>query len=85
MPLNMLPETINLAVNAGVSLKRLRSYLLAEEIDPNAVQTDLTNKNAPISVQITDGSFKWSTLVEEDATATPTLQNINVKVRKMLR
>ena len=77
----MLPEVINRAVGARVSLKRIRAYLLSEEVDPNAVQTDAQNKNSPISVQIKEGSFKWSEASDIHMTDTPTLQNINVKVK----
>jgi hypothetical protein len=37
-PLNMLPQVISSLVEANVSVKRLQKYLLAEEVDPFAVE-----------------------------------------------
>lgn len=36
-PLNMLPQVISSLVEAHVSVKRISKFLLAEELDPNAV------------------------------------------------
>lgn len=37
-PLNMLPQVISSLVEANVSVKRMQKYLLAEEVDPFAVE-----------------------------------------------
>jgi len=63
MPLNLLPLVIGQVVDAWSSLKRIQEYLLAEELEDEAVW-DLEAKNA---VQFNDASFTWERTVTQDA------------------
>lgn len=74
-PLMMFPYVISSTIEASVAIRRVHTYLISEEIDPNAVitaengassstsLTDLETSNAPktkLAVHIKDGDFKWS-------------------------
>ena len=40
----MLPELINMAVTSRVAIKRIKSFLISEELDPSAVFVDSSNR-----------------------------------------
>ncbi|KAJ4304167.1 ATP-binding cassette glutathione S-conjugate transporter ycf1 [Collariella sp. IMI 366227] len=77
-PLAVLPMVITSLIEASVAVGRLTSYLIAEEIQPEAV---VVKPAATImgeeTVQIRDGSFSWNR--HEDKTV---LKNINFSAHK---
>ncbi|GAB5588211.1 hypothetical protein Unana1_03111 [Umbelopsis nana] len=81
-PLAVFPNVISSTIEASVSLFRIEGYLVAEEIDPNAVQREPFPSSAAIAtgtplVEVKDGSFKWNRTDPE-----PTLDAINFSVKK---
>ncbi|KAF8271622.1 metal resistance protein YCF1 [Lactarius quietus] len=79
-PLAMVAMLINQVIEGVVSAKRLETYLKGDELQPDARQV------TPNSVlcagdevlNIKDGEFSWS----KDPSVSPTLEGINVVVRK---
>jgi ATP-binding cassette subfamily C (CFTR/MRP) protein 1 len=71
-PLSMLPMLISNMVQTGVSVKRINKFMNAEELDPNNVTHDESEK-CPLVIE--NGSFSWG---EEQTT----LKNINLRVEK---
>ncbi|XP_078097039.1 multidrug resistance-associated protein 1 isoform X2 [Mustelus asterias] len=72
-PLNMLPMVISSLVQAGVSLKRLGTFLSHEELDLDTVDRHLVRSSSN-SIIINNGTFSWS---KEDS---PCLNNIDVEI-----
>lgn len=68
MPMSMLPNVINQLVQTWVSVKRIDSFLNADELEPYV--THYESKSEPITVE--NGTFSWG---EE-----PILKNLNIKV-----
>ncbi|KMT10477.1 hypothetical protein BVRB_5g116010 [Beta vulgaris subsp. vulgaris] len=75
-PINLLPETISLLIQAKVSLGRITSFLSLEELREDRLQ-ELTSGSSDASVEIVDGNFTW-----EDISSPPTstLKDINLRV-----
>ncbi|KAI9139662.1 multi drug resistance-associated protein MRP [Paraphysoderma sedebokerense] len=79
-PLSVFPSVITSLIETSVALNRIYYFLLAEEIDPNAVirqkPLDYTVKaqRKAIIASIGNGTFRWS---KEDR---PILKNINLDV-----
>ena len=73
-PLNQLPMLITQMISATVSLDRLNNYLNATEISPTTVTHYDDGDN--VVVNIRNGNLTW------DTETSPTLQNINMKVKK---
>ncbi|XP_030629091.1 canalicular multispecific organic anion transporter 2 [Chanos chanos] len=71
-PLNMLPQVISSIVQAGVSLKRIQSFLCHDELDPDSIDRKPTASE--YAVTVVNGKFSWA---KEDPA---TLHNINVMV-----
>ncbi|KAK2714333.1 hypothetical protein QYM36_008785, partial [Artemia franciscana] len=71
MPMILLPMLIVASVQAAVSLKRTNKFLNADELDPDAITHDDSERN-PISVK--NASFSWA---KGD---TPTLKDIGLEV-----
>ncbi|KAF2261083.1 multidrug resistance-associated protein 1 [Lojkania enalia] len=77
-PLAILPMVITAIVEASVAVGRITSYLLAEELQPNAVlREDAVEEVGEESVRIRDASFTWNKNEQRQA-----LQNINVSAHK---
>ncbi|XP_066155170.1 multidrug resistance-associated protein 1-like [Euwallacea fornicatus] len=68
MPMSMLPHVIMQVVHAWVSIKRINSFLNADELEPYVTHNE--NKAEPITIK--NGTFTWG---EE-----PILKNINLTV-----
>lgn len=68
MPMSMLPNVINQLVQTWVSVKRIDSFLNADELEPYV--THYESKSEPITIE--NGTFSWG---EE-----PVLKNLNIKV-----
>lgn len=85
-PLTVFPNVISSTVEASVSLYRIEAFLVAEELDPNAVkredlETHANGTDANTSfrnlIEVNQGTFSWNKDSER-----PTLQDINLTVRK---
>lgn len=81
-PLTVFPNVISSTIEATVSLYRIEGYLVADEIDPNAVQREPLPNSAAIAagtplVDVKDAAFKWN-----KSDAEPTLENVNFAVKK---
>nr|CAD7427423.1 unnamed protein product [Timema monikensis] len=70
-PLSMLPMLITNMVQASVSIKRMNNFMNTEELDPNSVTHEPSEK-LPIVVE--NGTFSWGS---DDP---PVLKNINLKL-----
>ncbi|KAK2141833.1 hypothetical protein LSH36_1034g00008 [Paralvinella palmiformis] len=73
-PLAMFPSMIGTIVQVSVSVERLRTFLLHEELDPDTIQRVNTGN---YSLSIIDGSFTWNMSDKK-----PTLQDINISVQE---
>ncbi|KAG5674807.1 hypothetical protein PVAND_004755 [Polypedilum vanderplanki] len=69
-PLSMLPMLISNMVQTSVSVKRINKFMNGEELDPNNVQHDTSEKN-PLLIE--NGTFSWG---DENST----LKNINMQI-----
>ena len=84
LPLSLIPETINVLVEAAVSHARVYEFLTLEEMDPNNVQREdqvtATDEHAdrPKLVEMKDVTTAW----ERGADKEPTLKDINFDVEK---
>ncbi|CAF3899223.1 unnamed protein product [Adineta steineri] len=75
-PLVSFPNMINSVAQAGVSSERIGKFLTNDEVDKYAVDKipiELSDGNA---INIENGSFRWSTLVDDHLV----LKNINVQI-----
>ncbi|KDR24195.1 Multidrug resistance-associated protein 1, partial [Zootermopsis nevadensis] len=72
-PLSMLPMLISNLVQASVSIKRVNRFMNSEELDPNSVQHDQSEKNHLV---IENGNFSWGS---EDQVI---LRNINLSFKQ---
>ena len=72
-PMNMLPMIISAVIECKVSMKRLTKFLMAEELDTNAVQIRSFDNHAPVAISIRDGSWTW-----EKESSKPTLEHISL-------
>ncbi|CAH1122634.1 unnamed protein product [Ceutorhynchus assimilis] len=68
-PLSMLPMMISNMVQTYVSVKRINTFMNADELDPNNVSHDATEVD-PLVIE--NGNFSWG----ED----PILRNINIRI-----
>lgn len=76
-PLAVLPMVITSMVSASVAVKRIRSYLLADELDKDAVsRPPAATRVGDESVRIRDASFSWTRAMSN------VLSNINYSARK---
>merc|ERR1711871_1761696 len=58
-PLNVLPNVVNSVLEALVSVERVRSFLLLDEIQP-------VEKRSSLGIEIVSGSFTWGRRKEKD-------------------
>ncbi|KRX98141.1 Multidrug resistance-associated protein 1 [Trichinella pseudospiralis] len=72
-PMSVLPMLISFVVQALVSNKRIKRFLIYEELNMAAVDR---NANQDDAIKVTDGEFAW-----DDTTERPTLQNINFSIK----
>ncbi|XP_067009700.2 multidrug resistance-associated protein 1 isoform X3 [Anabrus simplex] len=72
MPMSMLPMLIVSIVQASVSVKRMNKYMNSEELDPNNVTHDNSEKN-PLVME--NGTFSWG------PDESPVLKNINLQIK----
>ncbi|XP_076438534.1 ATP-binding cassette sub-family C member 3-like [Babylonia areolata] len=70
-PLAVLSRMIMYFIMVQVSIKRIRSFLVGEDLDPDAVQRN-TSSDSVLTIQ--DGTFTWS------SQQSPVLQHINLQV-----
>ncbi|KAG8191790.1 hypothetical protein JTE90_026825 [Oedothorax gibbosus] len=73
IPTALLPMIITFTAMFVVSMTRINKYLQGDEIDPDVVQHDPSEKDP---VVIEDASFSWT---KEDA---PALSNLNFRVKE---
>ncbi|CAF0941211.1 unnamed protein product [Brachionus calyciflorus] len=71
-PLSMFPQVITMLIQANVSMTRIRSFLLREEIDLDQVTHDEINGEA---VSVTNADLGWSE-------AEMTLHNLSFGIKK---
>jgi ATP-binding cassette subfamily C (CFTR/MRP) protein 1 len=77
-PLMVLPNVITNIIEAFVAVERLTSYLLADELQPDAVRIeDSVAEVGEESVRIKDGTFKWNKNDTQN-----TLEDINFSANK---
>uniref|UniRef100_A0A1B6EGY9 ABC-type glutathione-S-conjugate transporter n=1 Tax=Clastoptera arizonana TaxID=38151 RepID=A0A1B6EGY9_9HEMI len=74
-PLSMLPMLISNMVQTSVSVKRINKFMNSEELDPNSVTHDHSEKD-PLVME--NGTFSWGDS-QEDAVI---LRNINIRVKQ---
>lgn len=60
-----IPEMINNIIEIGVSLKRLKSYLLAEELDDSFIERTEANDVDP-TVEINNATFLWKSVKQSE-------------------
>jgi ABC-type multidrug transport system fused ATPase/permease subunit len=74
----MAPMVVSNLVSSAVSLKRIETYLLQEELDPIAVihGPNDVDIDANTAIQIKDGTFFWK---DDEGDI---LKNINFKIKK---
>jgi ABC-type multidrug transport system fused ATPase/permease subunit len=76
-PLQVFPMVINAIVEASVSADRITAFLLAEELQPDAVRIeDAATETGEESVTVRDGTFTWN------ADAKPVLKDLNFSANK---
>nr|CAD7573697.1 unnamed protein product [Timema californicum] len=71
MPFTIMPGMIVAVIEASVSIKRMNNFMNTEELDPNSVTHEPSEKH-PIVVE--NGTFSWGS---DDP---PVLKNINLKL-----
>ncbi|KRZ13593.1 Multidrug resistance-associated protein 1, partial [Trichinella zimbabwensis] len=72
-PMSVLPMLISFVVQALVSNKRIKRFLISEELNMDAVDR---NANQDDAIKVTDGEFAWDDTIERS-----TLQNINFSIK----
>ncbi|XP_066145734.1 multidrug resistance-associated protein 1 isoform X1 [Euwallacea fornicatus] len=70
-PLSMLPMMISNMVQTWVSVKRINTFMNAEELDPNTITHD-SNEAEPLVIE--NGNFSWGG--DDDST----LKNVNIRI-----
>ncbi|CAG7726379.1 unnamed protein product, partial [Allacma fusca] len=68
-------NNLSFQIQVQVSLKRINKFMSSDEINPEAVSHDYPEHEMLVSVA--DGKFTW-----DETMSTPTLQNINLNVKK---
>ncbi|CAG8473230.1 8866_t:CDS:10 [Racocetra persica] len=85
-PLALFPIVIASIVEAAVAIGRIRKFLSAEELNPNAITREPYidsshpkngDKDGVELISVKNGTFKWS-----QNSSTPVLEDINFSVRK---
>ena len=77
-PLQVLPSVITSIVEATVAVGRITSFLVAEELQPDAVLIeDVTTETGDETVRIRDATFTWDKNEARNA-----LENINYSAHK---
>ncbi|KAI9672198.1 MAG: hypothetical protein M1831_002012 [Alyxoria varia] len=77
-PLSVLPIVITSIVEASVAINRLSKYLLADELQPDAViKSPAADELGEESVRITNASFTWNKFADESV-----LEDIDFYARK---
>uniref|UniRef100_A0AC34RMH0 ABC transmembrane type-1 domain-containing protein n=1 Tax=Panagrolaimus sp. JU765 TaxID=591449 RepID=A0AC34RMH0_9BILA len=74
-PLMLISELIGLTVQTMISNKRLKEFLVQEELNPDAIQRELS-PNYSNAVEIQNGIFTWET------NSPPVLKNIDLSIEK---
>ncbi|KAI4370857.1 hypothetical protein MLD38_019158 [Melastoma candidum] len=78
-PIFNLPDLLNIIAQAKVSADRITTYLQEEEIQHDAIEY-VPRDESEFDVEIQDGNFVWSSELDK-----PTLENINLKVRRGMK
>ncbi|CAJ0933836.1 unnamed protein product, partial [Mesorhabditis belari] len=73
-PMRKIAKTVTFLVQAQVSLKRLKDFLLEDEIEDKDYDSKRRKSTA---LSIKDGEFTWMTSLEN-----PSLSSINLKIKK---
>ncbi|KAK9099155.1 hypothetical protein Syun_026200 [Stephania yunnanensis] len=71
-PVRMIPEALSMIIQVKVSLDRLNTFLLDDELKEQNIQS---SDNSSISVRINDGYFRWNQDIAEK-----TLEDIDLEV-----
>ena len=79
-PLAMLPNILNGAMEASVSLRRIASFFDAPELSTESLiqdkdDTDDAGSSAEMAIKVTNGNFYW-----DDACLVPALRNVELRV-----
>ena len=77
VPVQTLPRVISCFVECRISSERIQSFLLSEEVDPNAVIFSSSEKKA---IQVSNGTFYWDKT--EDPSRDAVLKDMNISVPK---
>lgn len=75
-PVRMLPEVISMMIQAKVSLDRINTFLLEDEIKEEDVVKNQA-QDSSLSIQVRNGSFLW-----EPDESVPTLKNLNWSINR---
>ncbi|KAI4312632.1 hypothetical protein MLD38_037434 [Melastoma candidum] len=78
-PIFNLPDLLNIIAQARVSADRIATYLQEEEIQHDAIEY-VPRDESEVDIEIQDGKFVWSSELDK-----PTLDNINLKVRRGMK
>ncbi|XP_071686201.1 ABC transporter C family member 8-like [Rutidosis leptorrhynchoides] len=76
-PVKLLPDALSTLIQVKVSFDRISSFLVDDELKDNRVKRDQEMVKSDDCIRIQDGNFAW-----DPESLTPTLQNINLKVKR---
>ncbi|KAK9099151.1 hypothetical protein Syun_026196 [Stephania yunnanensis] len=74
-PVRMIPEALSMIIQVKVSLDRLNTFLLDDELKEQNKLKSQSSDNSSISVRINDGYFRWNQDIAEK-----TLEDIDLEV-----
>ncbi|KAK9101118.1 hypothetical protein Scep_024548 [Stephania cephalantha] len=74
-PVRMIPEALSMIIQVKVSLDRLNTFLLDDELKEQNMLNSQSSDNSSISVRINDGYFSWNQDIAEK-----TLEDIDLEV-----
>ncbi|XP_074587470.1 ABC transporter C family member 8-like isoform X2 [Curcuma longa] len=75
-PMRMLPEVLSMMIQAKVSLDRINTFLLEDEIKEEDVMKNQA-QDSSLGIQVRNGSFRW-----EPDESVPTLKNLNLSINR---
>eukprot|EP00026_Physarum_polycephalum_P000551 Phypoly_transcript_00552.p1 GENE.Phypoly_transcript_00552~~Phypoly_transcript_00552.p1 ORF type:complete len:1441 (-),score=206.09 Phypoly_transcript_00552:79-4401(-) len=75
VPLGFIPVDVTGVVEMVISLRRIQGFLVAEEMNPNSVETGILPEDEAIRIE--KANFKWRADEERE-----TLENISLSVKK---
>ncbi|KAH7710489.1 multidrug resistance-associated protein 1-like protein [Aphelenchoides avenae] len=85
-PMRMIAMLIRATIQLMVSNKRMKEFLVADEIDFGAVERDAQDKESTSVILAKNATFSWETnegTDDDDSTATsPIIQNLSLEVHR---